>query len=75
MAYAIFERATARMQPQSTRGNFWTLKPNIAPNIFPAEKHIFPISLQASHMQVLLLPINEIATPDGVAKAAKLKVF
>jgi hypothetical protein len=37
-AYAIFERAAVRVQHQSTRGNFGTPKPNIAPNIFSSRK-------------------------------------
>ena len=41
-AYAIFERATVRVQPQSTRGNFGTPKPNITPNIFSSRKAGFP---------------------------------
>ena len=51
MAYAIFERATTRVQHQSTRGNFGTPKPNIAPNIFRAETQIFALSSNPPSVQ------------------------
>jgi hypothetical protein len=44
VAYAIFERATARVQLQSTRGNFQTHQPKVTPNIFRAQSQSRTVS-------------------------------
>ena len=68
MTCAIFERATSRVQPQSTRGNFWTPKPNIEPNIFRAKNRLIFLRPSGAPPEFLPLRINKKATFSDVAQ-------
>jgi hypothetical protein len=68
MAYAIFERATARVQHHATRGNFEHWKPKKGPKFFESKITRWPLGLQAQHLNFSPLRINKKATLFRVAK-------